>query len=237
MQICWVNSYGELRRLVAGFPPRRPGFEPRSGLVGLVVDKVALVQVFSDCFGFPCQFSFHQMLHNHPHLSSWAGITGQLMADVPSGLSLPPLTETKKQKKNYACRNRNYAACYEVIHSWALTRAVCTTISVHCPFCPRRCINPHSISLLPPFLLKNKRLHICKDFDPEDRGNFGNTAYIRTTQEQYQHQYYEVLLKVPLTDSLAGSKGRKMDPSTNTLIIRVVQSKTMCRACRTHGRD
>jgi hypothetical protein len=29
--------------------------------VGFVVDKVALVQVFSEYFGFPCQFSFHQI--------------------------------------------------------------------------------------------------------------------------------------------------------------------------------
>jgi hypothetical protein len=33
-----VVSY--LRRLVAGFPPRRPRFEPGSGHVGFVVDKV-----------------------------------------------------------------------------------------------------------------------------------------------------------------------------------------------------
>jgi hypothetical protein len=45
--------------LVAGFPPRRPGFEPGYGQVGFVVDKVALGQVFSEYFGFPCQSSFH----------------------------------------------------------------------------------------------------------------------------------------------------------------------------------
>jgi hypothetical protein len=28
--------------------------------VGFVADKVALGQVFSDYFGFPCQSSFHQ---------------------------------------------------------------------------------------------------------------------------------------------------------------------------------
>jgi hypothetical protein len=27
--------------------------------MGFVVDKVALGQVFSEYFGFPCQFSFH----------------------------------------------------------------------------------------------------------------------------------------------------------------------------------
>jgi hypothetical protein len=35
--------------------------------VGFVVDKVALGQVFSEYFGFPCQ-SFHQFLHHHNHL-------------------------------------------------------------------------------------------------------------------------------------------------------------------------
>jgi hypothetical protein len=39
----------------------------RCGQVGFVVDKVALVQVFSENFGFPCQSSFHQILHHHNH--------------------------------------------------------------------------------------------------------------------------------------------------------------------------
>jgi hypothetical protein len=45
--------------------------------MGFVVEKVALGQVFSDYFGFICQSSFHQLLHNHPHLSSGAGTIGQ----------------------------------------------------------------------------------------------------------------------------------------------------------------
>jgi hypothetical protein len=69
-----------------------------SGHVGFVVNKVALGQVFSEYFGFPCQFSFHRLLHIHHHLSSGAGTTGQLVADVPSGLSLTPPQETKKKK-------------------------------------------------------------------------------------------------------------------------------------------
>jgi hypothetical protein len=36
--------------------------------VGFVVDKVALGQVFSEYFGFPCQSSSHQILHHHNHL-------------------------------------------------------------------------------------------------------------------------------------------------------------------------
>jgi hypothetical protein len=46
--------------------------------VGFVVDKVALGQVFCEYFGFPCQFSFHRLLHNYHHLSSGAGTIGQL---------------------------------------------------------------------------------------------------------------------------------------------------------------
>jgi hypothetical protein len=46
-----------VKRLVAGVPLRRPGFKPGSSQVGFVVDKVALGQVLSEYFGFPCQFS------------------------------------------------------------------------------------------------------------------------------------------------------------------------------------
>jgi hypothetical protein len=35
-----------LRLVVAGFPPRRPGFDSRSGHVRFVVDKVALGKIF-----------------------------------------------------------------------------------------------------------------------------------------------------------------------------------------------
>jgi hypothetical protein len=51
-----------LRRLVAGFQPQLLGFDPRSGHVGFV-DEVTLGQVFSKYFGFPCQYSFHKLLH------------------------------------------------------------------------------------------------------------------------------------------------------------------------------
>jgi hypothetical protein len=53
------------RRLVTGFPPRRPGFAYGQH-VGFVVDEAALGQVFSEYFGFPCQ-SFHRFLHYHNH--------------------------------------------------------------------------------------------------------------------------------------------------------------------------
>jgi hypothetical protein len=55
----------QLKRLVAAFPPRLPGFASWQ-LVGFVVDKAALGQVFPEYFGFSCQ-SFHQFLHHHNH--------------------------------------------------------------------------------------------------------------------------------------------------------------------------
>jgi hypothetical protein len=62
--------------------------------VGFVVYKVALGQVFSEHFGVPCQSSFHQLLHNHPHLSSGAGTIGQKWPQY-KGLSPTPLAIKK----------------------------------------------------------------------------------------------------------------------------------------------
>jgi hypothetical protein len=71
--------------------------------VGFMVDKVALEQVFSEYFGFPCQFSFYLLLHIHHYLSSGAGTIDQLVADVPSGLSPTTPKKTKKKKGNFIC--------------------------------------------------------------------------------------------------------------------------------------
>jgi hypothetical protein len=62
--------------------------------VGFVVDKAALGQVFSEFFGFLCHFSFHE---NTPCSSSEAGTLSQLVADVPSGLSVTPPQEIKEK--------------------------------------------------------------------------------------------------------------------------------------------
>jgi hypothetical protein len=35
--------------------------------VGFVVDRMALGQIISEYFGFPCQSSFHQILHHRNH--------------------------------------------------------------------------------------------------------------------------------------------------------------------------
>jgi hypothetical protein len=51
---------------------------------------------FLRVFGFPCQFSFHRLLHTHHHLSFGAGTTDQIVADIPNELSF---THSKKLKK------------------------------------------------------------------------------------------------------------------------------------------
>jgi hypothetical protein len=53
------------------------GSSPGPVMWDFVVDKVALGQVFLEYFGFPCQSSFNQLLHNHPHLSSGVCTIGQ----------------------------------------------------------------------------------------------------------------------------------------------------------------
>jgi hypothetical protein len=86
-------SVPRLRWSVTSFPQWQLGFKPRSGHVGFVADKVALGQVFSEYFGFPCPFSFHLLFHTHHPISTEAGTVGQTVADVPSGLSLTPPQE------------------------------------------------------------------------------------------------------------------------------------------------
>jgi hypothetical protein len=68
----------------------------RADHVGFVEDKVALGQVFYDYFSFPCQLSFHQILHHYNHPGF--GTIGLLVAALPSGpnWSLSPLFQLKK---------------------------------------------------------------------------------------------------------------------------------------------
>jgi hypothetical protein len=61
--------------------------------VGFVVDKVALGLVSSEYVVSHCQFSLHRLLRTHHHLSSGAGVTGQLVAGIPN--SLTPAHETE----------------------------------------------------------------------------------------------------------------------------------------------
>jgi hypothetical protein len=58
-----------LRRLAAGLPPRRPGFDPGPVHVGFVVDKVALGQGFPRVLRFsPVNFITRKRTKNNHHL-------------------------------------------------------------------------------------------------------------------------------------------------------------------------
>jgi hypothetical protein len=63
----WFSSQGRAvaQRSDASFDCGGPGSRMGS-MWGFVVDKVALGQVFSEYFGFPCQ-SFHRFIHYHNH--------------------------------------------------------------------------------------------------------------------------------------------------------------------------
>jgi hypothetical protein len=50
--------------IVKALSKRRPGFVLGTDHMEFMVDKVALGQVFSGYFGFPCQ-AFHRLLHTH----------------------------------------------------------------------------------------------------------------------------------------------------------------------------
>jgi hypothetical protein len=90
------RAVSHLRRLVASFPlrPARVRVQVRS--CGICGGQSGTGAGFLRVLRFPCQFSFHRLLHIH-HLSTWAGRIRQLAADVPSGLSLTPPQETKKK--------------------------------------------------------------------------------------------------------------------------------------------
>jgi hypothetical protein len=56
-----------------------------------VMDKLALGQVFSENFGFPCQSTFHLLLHNHLHYTrGWH--------NRPGVAAVPIASQSKKYK-------------------------------------------------------------------------------------------------------------------------------------------
>jgi hypothetical protein len=78
------------------------------------VYKVSLGQVFLRVFRFPLPFSIHRMFCTH--LSPEAGTIGQLVADVPSGLSITPSHEIKKRNLHRFVTPEGGCTCEE---NWA----------------------------------------------------------------------------------------------------------------------
>jgi hypothetical protein len=70
-----LSGLATAQAVIRWLPTAAARVRARSRHVAFVLDKRALGQVFSEYFGFLCQSSFHQLLHNH-HLSSGAGTIG-----------------------------------------------------------------------------------------------------------------------------------------------------------------
>jgi hypothetical protein len=68
-------------------------FDPGSGQVGFVVDKVTLGKFFSEYFGVPCQSSFHQTITRVMY-------TKPKVAFVPSEASIDFSPSMRIHKKN-----------------------------------------------------------------------------------------------------------------------------------------
>jgi hypothetical protein len=107
-------------------PTAAPGVRAQVRSCGICGGQCGTMTGFLRVLRFPCQFSFHWLFHRH-HLSSGAGIIGQLVADEPSGLSLSPPQESKKLnmlhcRTNFTPKNLigkrlqfnfNYCTCIE----------------------------------------------------------------------------------------------------------------------------
>jgi hypothetical protein len=78
--------------LVAGFPPRLPGFEPTSGHVDLWWTRWQVSPSTPVSPANPHSTDCSTLIT----ISSRAGTIGQFVADVPSGLGLTPPQEVKK---------------------------------------------------------------------------------------------------------------------------------------------
>jgi hypothetical protein len=90
-------AVSQLRWLAAGFPQRRPGFQPGSGHLGFLVDKVALGHVFSKYFGSPANYSNDcstLIIVHHPGMDKKSKQWKTYQVDC----LIPPL---KVKRKNY----------------------------------------------------------------------------------------------------------------------------------------
>jgi hypothetical protein len=82
LKVYTIYTYTEVGRAIAQavsrwLPTAATRVRARVSSCGIVVGKVAMVKVFYVYFGLPFHSSFHQLLHNHHHLSSGAGTIGQ----------------------------------------------------------------------------------------------------------------------------------------------------------------
>jgi hypothetical protein len=71
-------------------------------------------RIYSEYFGIPCPFSFHQLLHSHQ--STEAGTKGPLVARVPRGLSHPISRKRKVRIVDDKAETRMVEPMSEIVH-------------------------------------------------------------------------------------------------------------------------
>jgi hypothetical protein len=89
---------------------------------------------FLQALRFPLPIVLHT---HHHHLPSWAGTISQIVADVPSGLSLTPPKETKKKKKL-----TEYASANSEVVLGQCKRLGTANATFHCIFSPQVSVIP-----------------------------------------------------------------------------------------------
>jgi hypothetical protein len=85
---------GPCQQLWRSLPTAVSALDPSLSHVGFAVDEMAPGLVSSACYDFPCQFSFHPILHIH--LPSRARTVGHLVSHAPSGLSVTASHDNKR---------------------------------------------------------------------------------------------------------------------------------------------
>jgi hypothetical protein len=91
----------------------------RVSICGICGAQSDIGQVVSEYFGFPCQFSFHLLLHTH-HLLSGADTVARIVTDIPSGLSRTPPQEAKETTAyltavvRFSARARDFSQLHSV---------------------------------------------------------------------------------------------------------------------------
>jgi hypothetical protein len=107
------------RSLSPALPRGGPGSTPDQLMSDMWLTKWHWGQVFSECFRFPCQFSFHRLLHTRHHPSSGAGTVGQIVTDLPIALSLTPPHEIKRKIKTSLSAEAKFLSYPIIVHTFS----------------------------------------------------------------------------------------------------------------------
>jgi hypothetical protein len=94
----WAELDRAITQAVSGWLlPAAARVRARIWSSGICGEKVALGQVLSEYFGFPCQIRIPPIAPQSPSSIVWGWYNRPVVAAVPSGLSLTPLRIKKKE--------------------------------------------------------------------------------------------------------------------------------------------